>query len=119
MQIMTAEVVLRRRREILFFEFMLKFLELHLILPSDKSGFLNCTRVLCTDSHMDENLHFEITEPTEPHIYFLGDTRVFSFIKRYLAITYTYMNTEAPFLIVMKLAAERQTDIQTDSLTRY
>ena len=64
-----------------------KFLdEFHILFTERYSGFLNCTRDLSTNSHRDENLRFEITGTNRTaHIYFLGDTRDFSFIKRYLS----------------------------------
>ena len=39
--------------------------EFHILFTERYSGFLNCTRDLSTNSHRDENLRFEITEPTE------------------------------------------------------
>ena len=44
------------------FKFVDKF---HILFAERYSGFLNCTRDLSTNSHRDEILRFEITEPTE------------------------------------------------------
>ena len=85
-------------------EFQLLFTEWH-------RRFLNSTPVLCTDRHRGDILRFEITEPTEPLIFI-------SLVNLSLSLDQD-IGTEVPILIGMKLVTDRQTDTQTDSLTRY